>query len=184
MKKLILLTLFACLAVSASFAGAANWPRFRGPNGDGIADDKNIPVQFDDKKGILWTVALPGDGNSSPVIWDKHLFLQCAAADTGERMLVCLDAASGKPRWSRGIKGVRAKRIHPKNTPASSTPATDGEVVVTALWDSQDVHLLAFDFEGKELWRKNLGPWVSQHGPGASPILYKDKVLFVNDMDS
>src|SRR5262249_17924566 len=108
----------------------------------------------------------------------------CASPENGERMLLCLDATDGKQRWSRAIKGARAKRIHGKNTHASSTPATDGEVVVTALWDSQDVHLLAFDFEGKELWRKKLGPWISQHGPGASPIIYKDKVFFANDMDS
>src|SRR5262249_30206525 len=159
-------------------------PRFRGPNGDGVAADKNIPVEFAEKNGILWKVALPGDGNSSPVIWGKYLFLQCASSENGERMLLCLDATDGNQRWSRAIKGARAKRIHGKNTHASSTPATDGEVVVTALWDSQDVHLLAFDFEGKELWRKKLGPWISQHGPGASPVLYKDKVLFANDMDS
>src|SRR5262249_7109144 len=118
MKRTILLALSGCLAFTISSVRADNWPRFRGPNGEGVAADKNIAVQFDEKSGIRWKVALPGDGNSSPVIWDKHLFLQCAAADSGERMLVCLDATNGKPRWSRGIKGAKAKRTHPKNTPA------------------------------------------------------------------
>src|SRR5262249_40659410 len=71
-----------------------------------------------------------------------------------------------------------------KNTRASSTAATDGEVVVTAFWDGRDIHLVAYDFQGGKLWEKNVGPWISQHGHGASPIIYEDKVIFAKDMDA
>src|SRR5256885_1190976 len=91
---------FVLLAVAFIFgfarpAAADNWPRFRGPNGSGIALDKHIPVQWDDKS-ILWKAELPGVGNSAPVIWGDHLFLQAASPDGNERLLLCLSAADGK----------------------------------------------------------------------------------------
>src|SRR5262249_32411667 len=56
---------------------AGNWPRFRGPNGTGVAADKDIPVSWT-KKNFLWKAALPGAGNSSMAVWGKRLFLQSA----------------------------------------------------------------------------------------------------------
>src|SRR5947209_5888901 len=125
---------FGLLAVAFIFgsvrpAAGDNWPRFRGPNGTGIATDKHIPVQWDDKS-ILWKVEIPGVGNSSPVIWGDHLFLQSASPDGTERSLLCLSTTDGKSVWSRTLPGTKA-RTHPRNTLASSTPATDGERVYT-----------------------------------------------------
>ena len=161
---------------------AGNWPRFRGPNGAGIADDKDIPDQFDEKNGILWKVPMPGPGNSSPIVWENRLFVQATTKDGKARLLMCLDAGSGKTLWARSIPAGKA-HTHEKNTLASSTPATDGQVVVTAFWDGKEIILAAYDLEGKKLWDRNLGSFTSQHGAGASPIIYKDKVFFVNDQD-
>ena len=66
---------------------------------------------------------------------------------------------------------------------ASSTPTTDGKAVYVSFWDGKDIRVSAYDFQGDVLWSKNLGTFNSQHGPGASPILYKDKLILANDMD-
>jgi outer membrane protein assembly factor BamB len=166
----------------AGVAAGANWPRFRGPNGTGVAADKDIPVTWDEQHGILWKIALPGPGNSSPIVWGKRLFTEAASKDGQQRMLLCVDVSDGKVLWSRTAPGRRAK-THPKNTLASATPASDGERVYAAFWDGKDVALVAYDFDGNLVWRRDLGKFVSQHGAGASPVVYRDKVFFANDQD-
>jgi outer membrane protein assembly factor BamB len=173
---------FAALLLTCQLADAQNWPRFRGPNGTGIAHDRDIPIRFDAKDGILWKVPAGGLGNSSPVVWDNHLFLQSSTPDGKQRLLVCFDATTGKRLWTRTASGVTA-HTHELNTLASSTPATDGQIVVTAFWDGKGITLAAYDFSGKPRWESNLGAFKGQHGPGASPIFFGDKVFFADDQD-
>ena len=170
-------------AVTISAAAAAdNWPRFRGPNGAGTATAQDIPVKWDDEHNVLWKVELPGVGNASPIVWGNRLFTQAASRDGLERMLLCIDVKDGKVLWSRNFPGAKAK-THPKNTLASGTPATDGERVYAAFWDGVNVFLIACDFKGKLIWRHDLGKFNSQHGAGASPIVYGDKVFYLDDQD-
>lgn len=173
---------FLLVASIVCLAGADNWDRFRGPNGTGTADDKGIPVTFGTIENVIWKVALPGVGNSSPIVWGRHLFLHSASKDGKLRTLLCLDTADGKILWQRSIPGVHIP-IRADSSFASSTPTTDGQAVYVSFWDGKDILVLAYDFQGKGLWRKNLGPFNSQHGAGASPILYKDKLILANDMD-
>jgi outer membrane protein assembly factor BamB len=168
-------------AVLAGPAAAGNWPRFRGPNGTGVSDDKDIPVGWADKD-VLWKTALPGLGNSSPIVWGDRLFIQSASADGKERLLLGVDVATGKVRWQKSVPGERA-RTHPKNTLATSTPATDGKRVYALFWDGQDIALHAYDLDGKPLWQTPLGPFTSQHGVGHSPMVYDGKVVVANDQD-
>src|SRR5262249_13129993 len=128
--------------LSGSLAEAANWPRFRGPNGTGVATDKGVPVQWDEKAGILWKVELPGLGNSSPVVWEDRLFVQAVPKDGKERLLVCIAVKDGKILWSRSITG-KSSHTHVKNTLASSSPATDGERVYASFWDGDDIQMVA-----------------------------------------
>jgi outer membrane protein assembly factor BamB len=168
------------LSVTAD-SNAGNWPRFRGPNGVGVASDSGIPVEFSDTQNVLWKTAIPGAGNSSPIVWGDRVFLE-TAPDDNTRALVCLDAASGKVIWSKTVGGNKAK-THKKNTAASSTPATDGERVYASFWDGENVFLHAYDFQGKSLWERNLGGFKSQHGAGGSPIVWQDKIFFNFDQD-
>ena len=87
------------LAVCAS-ANADNWPRFRGPNGQGVSDDKTIPVQWSDAD-IRWKVSLPGGGHSSPVVWGDRVFVTSAEEKSLTGTLLCVDAAAGKELWSK-----------------------------------------------------------------------------------
>jgi outer membrane protein assembly factor BamB len=164
-------------------AQADNWERFRGPNGNGISNDKNIPLKFSAADGVLWKTPIPGDGNSSPVVWGDRVFLQSASLDGSDRSLLCLDAATGNEIWKRTIPGAKAK-IRPDSSLASATPTTDGEAVFVPFWNGKDILMFAYNFKGEKLWERNLGPFVSQHGPGASPILYKDLLIFSMDQDA
>ncbi len=174
------LTLGVLLAAVAS-ASAANWPRFRGPNGTGVAADKGVPVKWG-AGDVLWKVELPGVGHSSPVVWGDRLFLQTSGAKGDGRALVCLDASTGKQLWSRAAPGATARK-HPFNSLASSTPATDGERVYVVFWDGRDVSLSACDLKGEPLWKRDLGRYISQHGPGMSPVIHAGKVFVNNDQD-
>jgi outer membrane protein assembly factor BamB len=168
--------------VCCSGVNADSWSRFRGPNGTGIAADRDVPVKWNGADGVLWKKSIPGTGNSSPVIWGERLFLQSASSDGHERTLWCLAATDGKVIWSRAVPGAKA-RTHAKNTLASSTPAVDGERVYALFWDGHDVSLTGFSMAGDLLWQRDLGSFTSQHGPGASPMVYKDKVILMNDQD-
>jgi outer membrane protein assembly factor BamB len=178
----------ATLLIAVNLAFASDWTRFRGPNGTGIADDKDIPVQWS-AKNILWKVEVAGLGHSSPIVWKDHLYVQTASKDGKERILLCLDTKDGSTRWKRSMparpvqgKGKK-KLIHEKNSFASSSPGVDAERVYVVFWDNVNIFLNAYTHAGEPVWSRDLGPFTSQHGAGASPIPIGDKVYFANDSD-
>ena len=130
-------------------AGAANWPRFRGPNGTGIADDKDIPVNWTDKDVALEGARCPGAGNSSPIVWGDRLFLQSASPDGKERFLLCLSTADGKELWRQVACRAAGRRRTPKTRwPPPRRPPT-ASAVYAYFWDGEAVSLHAFDFKGE-----------------------------------
>jgi outer membrane protein assembly factor BamB len=156
-------------------AAGADWSRFRGPNGTGVAEG-TLPAIDPNKP--LWKVEVPGQGVGSPIVVHGKVLLQTASKDGKTRTLLCLDAKDGKTLWTRDLPASTAHK-HPKNTLASSTPASDGEAIYCAWWDGSGVGLHAYDMSGKDLWQASLGGYVSQHGPGMSPVLH-DGMVFVN----
>ena len=172
MRRLLALCLTLTLALTLS---AADWPRFRGPNGTGVADGP-VPLDLGDAKNLLWKVEIPGKGVSSPIIVGGKVYLQ--TADATSRSMVCLDAATGKPVWTKKVPGTTA-HTHAKNSLASGTPACDGERVFGVFWDGSVVGLRAFDLAGEEKWASSFGGYVSQHGPGFSPVVHNG-VVYVN----
>lgn len=174
MSRLLLSGL--ALALTLTLATGADWPRFRGPNGSGTADG---PLPEIDPKKPLWKVELGGGkGVGSPIIVAGKLYVQSASADGKARVLVAFDAASGKELWRKEVPGDKAK-AHAKNSLASGTPACDGSQLYCAWWDGSGVSLAAYDLAGKEQWSASLGGYVSQHGPGFSPMVH-DGLVFVN----
>ena len=175
------LALVMLLAVGTTTL-AADWPRFRGPNGGGIVDDPTIPLKWSQSSNMAWTIALPGSGNSSPIIVKDKLFVQSSTKDGTQRMLLCLNANTGVIEWSKTHKAHKA-HTHVKNSLASSTPASDGDRVYTIMWDGSQVSLVTYDFAGKELWTVVLGGYISQHGPGMSPVAFGGNVYVNYDQD-
>jgi outer membrane protein assembly factor BamB len=175
----------SALIAFTGWAMAESWDRFRGPDGSGVARNQNLPVEFDEAKNLVWKVVVPGLGNSSPIIWENQLFLQTASTDGSTRTLLCLEPKTGKKLWERTTPGKKAAppAPHVKNTLASATPATDGKAVYIATWDGRNVILSALTMKGEPIWDQDLGEFVSQHGPGASPFLYRDKIYYAFDSD-
>lgn len=171
------LSVAVALGLGLSLSGA-DWPRFRGPNGTGVAEGPLPPVS----KTPLWKAAIPGKGVSSPIVVGGKVFVQSATEDGAKRMLICLDASTGKQLWEKDLFGKTAK-THPKNSMASATPASDGERIYCVSWDGNVLSLHAYDLTGKHLWDQLLGGFVSQHGPGHSPAVYKGLVYVSVDED-
>lgn len=179
---LILLALLSVCWGSTGAASGSDWPRFRGPNGAGISSDKDVPIQWTESN-ILWKTPIPGLGNSSPIIWGNHVFIQSADTSGKERYLICLSANDGTILWTRALPSSKA-HTHAYNTWASSTPASDGQYVYAHFWDGSAVAIYAFDFQGNQIWKHDLGGFTSQHGPGASPIVFEGKIYFLYDQDN
>lgn len=171
----VLLVIGLSLTVSAS-ASAADWPRFHGPNGAGVAEP-DTPLDWT-KAGGGWKVAVPGKGHSSPVVAAGRVFLQSASEDGLTRSLYCFDARTGAVNWSREVPGA-VGHTHKKSSLASSTPVVDGNRVVTLFWTGTGCNLHAYDLDGKPLWDAPLGLFESDHGAGLSPMAFGGKV-FVN----
>lgn len=169
------------LAVFPAGADDGPWSRFRGPNGAGISNATTVPIRWTEKD-YNWKVELPGLGHSSPVVWDKRVFVTSGDPVTALRTLLCLDVATGRTLWKREYPS-KTYRQHRDNNYASSTPAVDADGVVIT-WSTPDaIILLALDLEGRELWRRDLGPLVSIQGSASSPIFYKDVVVLANDQE-
>jgi outer membrane protein assembly factor BamB len=129
---------------------AENWPQWRGPTGDSISRETNLPVKWSATENIAWTVPLPGIGGSTPAVWDDRIFL--TSGDGRDIVLFCI-SAGGKELWKRKIgTGERPWKGDEANN-ASPSPSTDGKHV-WALAGTGD--FACFDRDGKEVWRCNL----------------------------
>src|SRR4051795_13473843 len=87
-----------CNLFTATVLRAENWPGWRGPRGDGTSLEQNVPVRWDASKGdgLVWKTAIPGSGHAAPIVWNDRVFVAACNEETKERLLICLDRASGK----------------------------------------------------------------------------------------
>lgn len=164
--------------ISFSFVlKAQNWPYFRGPNGDGTSNEKNLPVSWDSVTNVFWKTNVPGIGYSSPVIWEDRLFTATAFPESQEKVLLCYDCSKGNLLWQVTVLKTPFEKKHNDNSHASGTPATDGKLVYVSFLDGKDVIVAAYDFDGNQVWIQRPGTFFSQHGFSCSPVLYNDKVI-------
>jgi outer membrane protein assembly factor BamB len=161
-----------CLSLFCiSLLRAENWPAWRGPLGTGVCAEKNLPVEWSATKNVKWKVALPERGNSSPVVWGDRVFVTQAIKEEGRRTLMCFDRRKGKLLWQKGMVYKEKELTHGTNPYCSASPVTDGERVIVS---HASAGLFCYDFSGKELWRRVLGPQKHIWGNGASPIIHKN----------
>jgi outer membrane protein assembly factor BamB len=156
-----------------------NWPRFRGENGSGLSSQPGIPVAWSETD-YAWKADLPNVGHSAPVVWGQSLFVTTATEGGGERFVHCLDADSGIQKWQASVKMGESKK-HLKNSWASSTPATDGVRVYVMFADASSLMIAAWNFEGQQVWTKDLGSYESEHNLGVSPIVQDGLLIVPND---
>lgn len=155
-------------------AQSGNWPAWRGPNADGIADEKGLPFVWSAEKNVRWKVAMPEAGNSTPIVWDNHVFITQAFDGGKRRALIAFRRSDGEKLWLQEVPCETMETTHRQNPPCSGSPTTDGEAVY-AHFASGGV--AAYDFKGKKLWSRDFGPVLHKWGNGSSPILYKNLLI-------
>ena len=176
--RLCAIALVWCFFSSA--AAAQEWPRFRGPDGGGLGD-ANIATKVD-ASTILWKADLPGVGHASAVVWGDRVFTKCGDESSGAQTIVCLSARDGAPLWKRDFT-AEAYRHHGENSYGSSTPAADADCVYACLLQPSELRVVALKHDGSDAWNVSLGPYVTQHGGGVSPVVYGDLVVVANEQD-
>jgi outer membrane protein assembly factor BamB len=177
-RRTILALVIAFLVALPSFAVDANWPQWRGPRGDGHSTETGVPAKWN-ARSVVWRTALPGRGQSSPVVWGERIFLTTALENGKQRLVFCVDRKAGKVLWERVVwKGIPEKS-HGMNGWATPTCATDGERVY-AFFGRGGLH--AFTVDGKPVWSLDLGTFEGPWGTAASPVLVGD--LLVQNCDA
>lgn len=156
---------------------------FRGPMGHGIFNIKNAPTKWNVTSGenILWKVKIPTSGQSSPVIWDKQLFVTGATAQ--ERWVYCYNTNNGKIIWQQQANNIPGSpTTAPKTTDdtglAAPSVVTNG-ISVVAIFGTGDI--IAFDMKGNRIWAKNIGVPDNHYGHSSSLLAWKEKVVVQYD---
>jgi len=192
--------LLALLVSLLSVVSHADWRRFRGPNGSGVAgESSSIPTEWSPHQNIAWKAELPGPGVSSPIVVNQRVFVTCYSGygidrenpgnlDDLRRHLLCFDLASGTLQWQRTVEAVQPEDPFsgagvPSHGYASHTPVSDGQRVY-AFFGKSGVH--AFDLQGDAVWQASVGTESDEHrwGSSSSPILFADLVIVTASAES
>ena len=173
MKKIIPVILVACSVISMA---ADNWPQFRGPDGTGHSDARDLPLNWSETQNIVWKTPIHDRGWSSPVIFGKQIWLTSASKDGKQLFALCLDKDTGK--LIRDIKlfdVAQPQYAHPFNTYASPTPVIEqGRVYIT--FGSPGT--AAIDTKTfKVIWERRDFECNHFRGSGSSPVIFRDMLL-------
>ncbi len=203
--------LFLIACAQAFAAGPDQWPKWRGPDDNGIAKS-DAPLHWSDTENIKWKAAIPGRGHSSPVLWGDKIFVTTAVptgpspaagepqrrrrggppgADSGlqpehKLLLICLDKKTGKVLWEKTAKTVTPHEgYHPRyGSFASNSPVTDGKRVY-AFFGSRGVY--CYDLDGKLIWEKDFDVKMKMRlgfGEGTAPVLTGDTLILNFDHEA
>ena len=159
------------LCMTPTLADENNWPQWRGPDGNGKTDCKASVTVWDKTTNLKWRSPLPEAGNATPAVWGDKIFVTQPLAESKQRAILCLNRSTGKELWRRGVVYTETEPTHKTNPFCSASPVTDGERVIAWLGSAG---LVCWDFEGNELWRRELGRQRHMWGYGSSPILHGD----------
>jgi len=184
------LTLFALAGVAALFtacqsphsvapsSAAENWPRFRGPNGQGHSRETGLPTHWSASSNVLWRTPIPGEGWSSPIVWNGKIFLTTVTDNGAKCHVLCVDAASGAVVWNKQVLEQQPRRKESKNSYATPTATTDGEKVYAVFGDGS---VVALTLNGDVAWTNRDVKFYSRHGLGSSPIVHDGLLIMPYD---
>ncbi|MCC6490191.1 MAG: PQQ-binding-like beta-propeller repeat protein [Candidatus Hydrogenedentes bacterium] len=199
----LVLCVLSLLTFAHCACADANWPQFRGPDARGVAEGNGLPDRWSATENVAWKADIPGRGWSSPIVWGSRVFLttvvnqgQSEAPKKGlylggnrkdapesihQWKVLCLDLETGQVVWERQVhEGKPPSSTHIKNSYASETPVTDGERVYAYFGN---VGVWCFDFEGNQVWSKEIAPHKTSSGWGtaSSPVLHENRLYIQND---
>src|ERR1043166_4166355 len=168
--------LLAILLIPA-FTHADNWPAWRGPRGDCVSTERDLPTTWSATENVRWKVPLPEAGNSTPIVWGDHIFLTQALDGGKRRAVIAFQRKDGKKLWQQELPCTTEETSHKQNPPCAGSAVTDGKAVYA--WFAS-AGVVAYEFGGEKLWHRDLGPIVSRWGHGSSPILYKNLLIVLH----
>lgn len=162
-----IVTLGSLAVLGASYSLAADWPQWRGANGEAKVSDFKPPESWPKQLTEKWTVTV-GPGDATPALVGNHLYV--FSREGADEVTRCLDAETGKPVWEDkfepgvSVSGAAAQHPGPRSSPA----VADGKVVTLGVSGV----LSCFDADsGKLLWRKDPYKSWPQFFPASSPII-------------
>jgi outer membrane protein assembly factor BamB len=182
MKCLRIAAILAVAFLSGNVACAENWPQWRGPSFNGSSAETGLPANFSKTENVAWVCPLPGRAGATPIVWDDSVFVSSADAKTKDLLALCINRKDGSVRWKKVIATAADRKPlnGPNNNMCAPSPVTDGK---SAWFFYGTGDLAAFDFEGNQLWARNLqkdlGSFAVMWGYGSSPLLYKDKLYII-----
>jgi outer membrane protein assembly factor BamB len=176
-SRIFFLCLFLFLVVSLRPA-AENWPGWRGPTGQGISTETGLPTEWGATSNIAWKTPIPGLGWSSPIVWEDRVFVTTTTDAETVCRVICLDRKTGEVLWDKEVFEQVPRRRERFNSYATPTPVTDGKRVYAVFGDGS---IVALNFAGEIEWTNREVKFYSQHGLGASPVLYQDLLIMPFD---
>ena len=157
---------------------AEDWPRFRGPTGQGVSTEKNLPLRWSATENVAWKTAVPPLGWSSPIVIKDRVFLTTAAGSGESCRIICIDARTGQVVWDKEVLRQALRRKEGRNSYATCTPVSDGTMVYAVFAEGT---IVAVDFDGNVAWINRDVRYYSQHGLAVSPILWEDLLIMQYD---
>lgn len=158
-----------------------DWPKWRGPNADSVADGRGLPVRWSQTENVRWSVKLPGWGTSSPVVYRDRLFVTSQAVQSGRKSLLtlCLERATGRELWRHDFGLGVDQPTHEKSNLAVNTPAVTDDAVYVAFGNAD---IARYSLDGKVIWVTRymalFGDPKMAWGYAVSPVVLDDSVLF------
>lgn len=175
----VVLAMMAAMVAAGESASAqqAYWPDYRGPSTQGHVPWADLPTHWSESENVTWKTAIPHRGWSSPVVLDDRIWLTTATEDGHELFAICVDLHSGEILHNFKVFDVaEPQRINPLNSHASPSPVIEsGRVYVhfgsygTAAIDTETAEII---WERRDLNLQHM------EGPGSSPILYENLLIF------
>jgi outer membrane protein assembly factor BamB len=165
----------------------SNWPAFRGPSGMGTSSATSLPLTWNKDENIAWKVEMPGPGAASPIVFGDRIYVTAYSGffvpgeegnkEDLKRHLLALNRKDGSLIWEQKVpaKLPEEDRIRDHGF-AASTPAADSERIYVFFGKTG---VIAFNHEGNEVWRTDVGSGTHNWGSSSSPTLYKD-LVFIN----
>jgi outer membrane protein assembly factor BamB len=173
--------MFCCTLslVVASQVHAADWPAFRGPDGQGHSTSKNVPLTWSETENIAWKTELPGLGWSSPSIADDQIWVTSGVDEGHSLRALAVDRAGGKLLFDVEVFQLENPgSIHALNSHASPTPVIDGNRVYVH-FGAHGTACVSTD--GRVVWKTQELKYNHVHGPGGSPVVWKNLLIFSCD---
>lgn len=171
-------TILLCMIVMPVRA-QADWPQFRGPDGQGHSTESGVPLNWGENTNVTWKCEVPGDGFSSPVIRGDQIWMTSSMQEGKSLHAICIDRSSGSVLHNIEVltpADVGSK--HGLNGYASPTPVLDDDHAFVHFGGHGTVCL---DRDGNIVWKNTELPYSGVQGSASSPILHGDMVILTCD---